>query len=178
MSRVGKNPIPIPDGVKVSFAGNVVSCEGPKGKLTKKLHDGIIVEVADKEVKVSVKVDDRFHRALHGLGRALTANMILGVTQGYSKQLQIVGVGFRAQLQGKILNLQLGYSHPIVYKIPDGITIEVPSATEIAINGIDKQLVGQTAADIRHFYPPEPYKGKGVMYKGEQIRRKAGKAVA
>ncbi|MCH7590202.1 50S ribosomal protein L6 [PVC group bacterium] len=178
MSRIGKKPIALPKEVKLVFANNEVVCEGPKGKLFQKLHPLIQVTIEDVEVRVSVEGQTKSARAMHGLGRALIANMIQGVTEGYEKSLLLTGVGFRGQIQGKSLNLQLGYSHPILYQIPDGVSLEMPSATEITIKGIDKQAVGQVAANIRQFYVPEPYKGKGVSYKGEQIRRKAGKTVA
>ncbi|MFH0732071.1 MAG: 50S ribosomal protein L6 [Candidatus Omnitrophota bacterium] len=178
MSRIGKRPVDIPSGVKVQKQGSVISVEGPKGKLNCPLPKGIDVEVKDNKITVTRSADNKQQRSLHGLIRALLANMIKGVTEGYSKQLEIVGVGFKAQAAGKKLVLNLGFSHPIEYDIPDGITIETPKPIQILIKGIDKQAVGEVAAEIRDFYKPEPYKGKGIRYSGEYVKKKAGKTVA
>jgi len=178
MSRIGKNPIEIPKAVKAKLEGNVVAIEGPKGKLTQKLHEHISVEIKENQIFVKRSSDSKFDKSLHGLSRTLIANMIKGVTEGFSKELEIQGVGYKGQAQGKELVLNLGFSHPINFSIPEGITIKTPKPTQIAIEGIDKQLVGETAAKIRRFYPPEPYKGKGIRYVGEYVRRKAGKTVA
>lgn len=176
MSRVGNNPIDIPSGVEVSVSGNSVSVKGPKGTLERSFDERISVSVADGVVSLSRVDDERESRALHGLSRALIANMVEGVANGYSKELQAVGVGYRAALKGSSLELQLGFSHPVNVTAPDGVTFEVPEPTRIIISGINKQLVGQTAADIRKIRPPEPYKGKGLRYSDEHVRRKAGKA--
>jgi len=178
MSRIGKRPINIPEGVKVQKRDNVVYVEGPKGKLDYSLAQGIDVDIKDNTIVVIRSSDDKQQRALHGLARALIANMIKGVMEGFSKQLEIIGVGFKAQVSGKKLTLNLGFSHPIEYRIQDGITIETPKPTQIVVKGIDKQAVGETAAEIRDFYKPEPYKGKGIRYVGEYVRKKAGKTVA
>ncbi len=178
MSRVGRKPIPIVKGVTVSQKDGKVVVKGPKGELSATVHPEISVEITPAEVLVSRHADDGAHRALHGLWRALIQNMINGVTQGYSQKLEIVGVGYRAEMKGKKLQLMLGYSHPILFGPPDGVNLEAPTQTSIMITGIDKQLVGLVAAKIRSFRPPEPYKGKGVKYEGEYIRRKAGKAAA
>lgn len=177
MSRVGKKPIAVPDNVKLTVDENIVIVEGPKGKLEQKIHHRIEVEVKDNEILVKRSSDLKLDKSLHGLIRSLIQNMIIGVTSGYMKELEIHGVGLRAQVQGKKLNLQLGFSHPVNYEVPQGITIETPKPTQIIIKGIDKQKVGEVAAEIRHFYKPEPYKGKGIRYKGEHVRRKAGKTV-
>jgi len=178
VSRVGRKPISISKGVTVTQKDGKVVVKGPKGELTANVHPDISVDVTSAEVHVSRHADDGAHRALHGLWRANIQNMINGVVQGYSKKLEIVGVGYRAEMKGKKLQLMLGYSHPILFGPPDGITLEAPTQTSIIISGIDKQLVGLVAAKIRSFRPPEPYKGKGVKYEGEYIRRKAGKAAA
>jgi large subunit ribosomal protein L6 len=178
VSRVGRKPIPIVKGVTVTKKDDAIVVKGPKGELSTTVHPDITIEVKQSEVLVSRHADDGAHRALHGLWRALIQNMISGVTQGYSRKLEIVGVGYRAEMRGKKLQLMLGYSHPILFGPPDGVTIEAPTQTSIMISGIDKQLVGLVAAKIRSFRPPEPYKGKGVKYEGEYIRRKAGKAAA
>jgi large subunit ribosomal protein L6 len=178
VSRVGRKPIPIVKGVTVSQKDGKVVVKGPKGELSATVHPEISVEITPAEVLVSRHADDGAHRALHGLWRALIQNMINGVTQGYSQKLEIVGVGYRAEMKGKKLQLMLGYSHPILFGPPDGVNLEAPTQTSIMITGIDKQLVGLVAAKIRSFRPPEPYKGKGVKYEGEYIRRKAGKAAA
>lgn len=176
MSRIGKSPIELPSGVEVKVNGNVVEVKGSKGTLTQTLADGITVSVDDGTVTVERDSEERNTRALHGLMRSLIANMVTGVSEGYSKELSAVGVGYRAALKGKQLELQVGFSHPVQIDAPDGITFEVPEPTRIIVGGIDKQLVGQVAANIRAVRPPEPYKGKGIRYVDEQVRRKAGKA--
>jgi large subunit ribosomal protein L6 len=182
MSRIGKKPVPIPAGVEVKVDGNKVTVKGPKGSLTQELLGATKVEVdaAAKEVRLSRESEVRVERAKHGLYRALIANMIEGVTKGYAKSLEIQGVGYRAQLAGKRLNLFVGYNTkvPEVYNIPEGVTVTVPQPTEINIVGIDKQLVGQVAASIRLIRPPDVYKGKGVRYRGEVVRKLPGKTVA
>ena len=176
MSRIGRKVITIPAGVEVSVnAENFVTVKGPKGTLTEKIHNNITVTVEGANVSVTRLDDERENRALHGLSRTLIANMVEGVTKGYSKTLEMVGVGYKAAKSGKTLTLNLGHSHPILFEEKDGITFEVPNSTTIVVNGINKQLVGQIAAQIREKRPPEPYLGKGVKYVGEHIRRKAGK---
>ncbi len=177
MSRVGKKPIDIPSNVKVNLDGKMVEVEGPKGKLEEHIHQRMSVKIEDNQVLVTRPSDNRLDKSLHGLTRSLIQNMVIGVTEGYKKELEIHGVGMRAQLQGKKLSLQLGFSHPVNYDVPEGISMIVAKPTQIEITGIDKQLVGEVAAEIRHFYKPEPYKGKGIRYKGEYVRRKAGKTV-
>jgi|SRR4051794_27346560 large subunit ribosomal protein L6 len=178
MSRIGNKAVEIPAKVKVSIDdGGKVAVEGPKGKLSWTLPDGIKASVADNQVSLVRDAETRSVKALHGLSRALINNMVVGVSQGFAKQLEIEGVGFKAAVQGKNLNLSLGFSHPVLFPIPDEIKITVTDNTKIAIEGVDKKTVGQVAADIRGYYPPEPYKGKGVRYAGEQIRRKEGKTV-
>jgi large subunit ribosomal protein L6 len=178
MSRIGNKAVDIPDKVKVSIDNDeAVLVEGPKGKLTWKLPGKIKASVKDNRVSLVRETEARGVKALHGLSRSLVNNMVQGVSMGFSKQLEIEGVGFRAAVQGSILNLSLGFSHPIPFSIPKDIEITVADNTKITIQGVDKKLVGQVAADIRGFYPPEPYKGKGVRYAGEQIRRKVGKTV-
>lgn len=177
MSRIGKKFIAVPSGVKVAVSGRGVNVQGPKGKLDLSVHPRMKVEVTGDKVQVSRPTDIGSDRALHGLTRSLIQNMILGVTAGYSKDLEIVGVGFKAIVKGKILNLALGYTHPIDYNIPDGIEIKCPNPTRVNVSGMDKQKVGQVAAEIRGYYEPEPYKGKGIHYVGEVIRRKQGKTV-
>ncbi|MBI3999714.1 MAG: 50S ribosomal protein L6 [Candidatus Omnitrophica bacterium] len=176
MSRIGRKPISVPQGVKVQVLGPKIHVEGPKGKLDLNVHPRMKVAVADGQIAVSRPTNIPQDRSLHGLTRTLIANMVTGVTQEFSKMLEIEGVGFKAQLQGKNLQLSLGFSHPIDFQIPEGIKIEVPKPTTVVVKGIDKVLVGQVAANIRGFFEPEPYKGKGIRYTGEQIRRKAGKA--
>jgi large subunit ribosomal protein L6 len=178
MSRIGKAPIGLPAGVDVSYDDNTVVVKGPKGTLSQDLDPRISVAIDDGVLTVTRENDEREARALHGLSRALIANMVIGVSDGYSKELQAVGVGYRGALKGKTLELQVGYSHPVVIEAPDGITFEVPEPTRFIISGIDKQLVGQVAANIRAVRPPEPYKGKGIRYVDEYVRRKAGKAGA
>jgi large subunit ribosomal protein L6 len=175
MSRIGKQPVPIPTGVEVSIDAPIVTVKGPKGELSQRLPPEIEVSIDDDRIVVTRPSDQARHRALHGLSRTLVANMVEGVTNGYRKTLEIHGVGYRAVKQGKGINLQLGFSHPIQYDAPAGIDIDVPQPTQVVVEGIDKQLVGQVAAEIRSFRPPEPYKGKGVRYLGEHVRRKAGK---
>jgi len=179
MSRIGNKSITIPDKVKceISTAGDV-KVEGPKGKLAWKLPTGVAAEVKEKEITLVRKAETRANRALHGLSRALIANMVLGVSTGFTRTLEIHGVGFRATVKGDVLDLSLGFSHPVLFPIPKEIKITVTENTKIAIEGIDKQLVGQVAANIRAYYPPEPYKGKGVRYTNEIIRRKEGKKQA
>jgi large subunit ribosomal protein L6 len=178
VSRVGRKLIPIVAGVKVKQSGRTVTVNGPKGELAADVHPDIGVKIDEGTIQVSRSSDLKQHRALHGLWRALLANMVRGVTEGYSKKLELVGVGYRAEMKGKKLQLLLGFSHPIVFGPPEGIKIETPTQNNITISGIDRQLVGQVAAKIRSFRPPEPYKGKGIKYEGEYIRRKAGKAAA
>jgi len=177
MSRVGRKVIEIPSGVKIDLKDQKVNVQGPKGKLDYDIHPRIKVAVAEKEIKVERPTDIRTDRALHGLTRSLIQNMIDGVVNGYSKELNIDGVGFKAAVKGKVLSLNLGYTHTIEYPIPDGIEVKCQGATKLAVSGIDKQKVGQVAADIRRFHTPEPYKGKGIHYVGEQFRRKQGKTV-
>ena len=176
MSRVGRLPIPIPGGVDVAVQERTVRVKGPKGQLERTVHPDITVAVTNGRITVSRQTDGRFHRALHGLTRALVANMVRGVTQGYTVQLEIQGVGYRAQKQGQKLALQIGFSHPVELDPPTGITFEAPQPNRIVVTGIDKELVGQTAARIRALREPDPYKGKGIRYLGERVRRKAGKA--
>lgn len=178
MSRVGRKPVPITKGVTVTNNKGLIVVKGPKGELSATVHPEITVEVKSSEVVVTRHADDGPHRALHGLWRALIQNMINGVVTGYSQKLEIVGVGYRAEMKGRSLQLMLGFSHPILFSPPEGIKVEAPTQTSILVSGIDKQLVGLVAAKIRSFRPPEPYKGKGVKYEGEYIRRKAGKAAA
>ena len=176
MSRIGKTPIEIKSGVEVVVNANSVEIKGPKGTLAQNIPEGIEVQKEEETIIVKRDNDLRETKALHGLVRSLLNNMVHGVTEGYQKQLELVGVGYRAQSKGKnALELQLGFSHPVKYSAPEGITLEVPSQTEINISGIDKQVVGQVAADIRALKKPEPYKGKGIRYVGEHIIRKAGK---
>lgn len=178
MSLVGKKPIQIPKDVKVEIKDGAVCVEGPKGKLSQKLPYRISIEVKDGQVYVKRAGDSKLDKSLHGLMRALTFNMIKGVTEGYVKEMEIVGIGFKAQVQGDKLNMQLGFSHPVNFHIPQGIKIETPKPTHIVIRGIDKEQVGEIAAEIRAIYPPEPYKGKGIKFLGEHIKRKVGKAQA
>ena len=175
MSRIGKTPVPVPAGVTVYLAGSNVAVKGPKGELKFVLTDQVIAKMEEGAVKVDPKDKTKLARSAWGMSRTMIANMIKGVTEGYSKTLEITGVGYRAAAQGKTLNLALGYSHDINYAVPEGIEIKTPKPTEIVISGIDKQRVGQVAAEIRDFRSPEPYKGKGVKYAGEYIFRKEGK---
>lgn len=176
MSRIGKLPIKLPENVKCTWKDSRVTVEGPKGKLEKGITFSGEIEVEKDSVRLISEESDIKKKALYGLARSLINSMVIGVTEGFSKTLKIVGVGFKAQIQGKTLLLNLGFSHSINFLIPEGIKLDVPDMTTIIISGIDKQLVGQVAADIRKFRPPEPYKGKGIVYSNEVIRRKAGKA--
>lgn len=176
MSRIGKKPVVIPAGVEVKLDGNHISVKGPKGELALDFNPEISVEIKENEIIVSRPSDDKTHRSLHGLTRTLISNMVTGVTEGYSKTLEVNGVGYRAQKQGKNLVMNLGYSHQVIVPEVDGITVDVPSANQIVVSGADKQLVGQFAAEVRAKRPPEPYKGKGIKYSDEHIRRKEGKA--
>jgi large subunit ribosomal protein L6 len=175
MSRIGKQPIPTPSAVQVAVKGQVVSLKGPKGALSFRAPDDVEVAHAGGEIIIKPRADTTRARAMWGMARAILANQVKGVTDGFEKTLELTGVGYRAQLDGKNLSLSVGYSHPIVYAPPEGITIATPRPVEIKISGADKQVVGQVAAEIRSFRPPEPYKGKGVKYAGERIRRKEGK---
>ncbi|GAB4280024.1 MAG: 50S ribosomal protein L6 [Coriobacteriia bacterium] len=175
MSRIGKEPIPVPSGVEVSVEGSTVRVKGPKGELVQTFDPAMSIRVEDGTVVVTRPSDEREHRSLHGLTRSLIANMVTGVSEGFEKVLEIQGVGYRAQAKGKAIELALGLSHPVVVEPPEGITFEVPDATTIIVRGIDKQVVGQVAAEIRSKRPPEPYKGKGIRYRGEHVRRKVGK---
>jgi large subunit ribosomal protein L6 len=177
MSRIGKQPIAIPPKVKVEVKGQQVLVEGPKGKLQLELPRRTNAKVQDGKVLLGRQGDDSQAKALHGLSRALVNNMVRGVSDGFVKKLEIQGVGFKAAVQGKVVNLNLGYSHPITYPIPDQIKVTVEDNTKLTIEGPDRQVVGQVAAEIRGFYPPEPYKGKGVRYVGEHVQRKEGKTV-
>lgn len=176
MSRIGKNPIAVPSGVDIAVAGAHISVKGPKGTLERDLHPDMQVALEDGTLHVRRPTDERRHRALHGLTRTLVANMVTGVTTGFAKVLEIQGVGYRCAAKGKDLEFQLGFSHPVLVQPPDGITFTVESPTRVVVAGLDKQLVGQVAANIRSLRPPDPYKGKGVRYEGEYVRRKAGKA--
>lgn len=178
MSRIGKVPVPIPDKVKVDVKDQTVLVEGPKGKVSKTFAPVVKIAVADKKVTVAPVEETRFARAMYGTARSIIASMVKGVTAGYTKELEIQGVGFKANLKGKQLDLALGYSHPIFFEIPEGIKITVTDQTKLKIEGADKQLVGAVTANIRSYYPPEPYKGKGVRIVGERVRRKEGKTVA
>lgn len=176
MSRIGKMPIQIPAGVEINIDGNKVNVKGPKGELSQVFNKNMTIKQADGVLTVERPNDERENMALHGLTRSLVNNMVIGVSKGFEKKLELNGVGYRANLKGRDLDLQLGYSHPVVVKAPEGITFETPSQEEIIVKGIDKQLVGEIAAVIRKKRPPEPYKGKGIKYAGEHIRRKLGKA--
>ena len=177
MSRIGKKPVIIPANVTVDIAeGNVVTVKGPKGSLTHAFHPDMILKIEGNELIVDRPDEEHLHKSLHGLTRTLLANMVEGVSNGFSKKLQLVGVGYRAALKGKDLEMQLGYSHPVLVEAPENITFEVPSQTEIVVSGPSKEQVGQVAANIRKWRKPEPYKGKGIRYEGEHVRRKAGKA--
>ena len=176
MSRIGKRPIPVPSGVTVTLDGNTVTVKGPRGTLSRALPEEMQVTQENGEIMVARPSDEPRHRALHGLSRTLVANMVEGVTKGFQKQLDIVGVGYRAETKPYGLFLALGYSHPIEYKAPEGIKLTAQNPTTVIVDGSSKEVVGQVAAEIRSLRPPEPYKGKGIKYAGEQIRRKAGKA--
>ena len=176
MSRIGKQPIPVPSGVEIKIDGSTVHVKGPKGELTQTFTDVLTIELEDGNIIVTRPDESRTARSLHGLTRTLVSNMVVGVSAGFSKNLEIVGVGYRAALKGKDIELQLGFSHPVLMVAEPGITFEVPAPTKITVSGIDKQRVGQVAADIRKWRKPEPYKGKGIRYEGEKVRRKLGKA--
>ena len=176
MSRIGRAPVSIPSGVKVTQDGQRLLVEGPKGTLPITLPSELSVKITDQVLQVARGNEEQPVRALHGLYRALIANMVQGVVTGFSKELEIVGVGYRAQVQGKQLSLSVGFSHPVVVAIPEGLTVEAPKPTMLIVKGFDKHLVGQFAATLRRIAPPEPYKGKGIKYAGEVVRRKAGKA--
>jgi large subunit ribosomal protein L6 len=176
MSRIGKKSIIIPKGVLVEVKDGTVFIEGPKGRLSRPLSSRISLEIKENELLVKRVADTKLDRSLHGLYRALIANMIKGVTEGYSRELEIIGVGFKAAVQGDNLNLQLGFSHPVNLGIPQGIKIETPKPTQIVVKGIDKEQVGRVSTEIRAIYPPEPYKGKGIRFQGEYVKKKVGKA--
>jgi large subunit ribosomal protein L6 len=176
MSRIGKKSIPVPKGVTVTVEGNVVKVKGPKGELQRTVHPELSIKLENNELTVSRPSEETRHKALHGLTRTLVANMVEGTSTGFRKTLELVGVGYKAEARPYGLQLALGYSHPIEYKAPTGIKLTAPVPTQILIDGADKEMVGQVAAEIRSFRKPEPYKGKGIKYQGEQIRRKAGKA--
>ncbi len=178
MSRVGKSPVPIPPEVKVSLSDGKVQVAGPKGQLERSLPQGVKVRIEDNQIVVERPDDSRQGRSIHGLTRTLLSNMVLGVSQGFEKKLEIVGVGYRAERKGEGLVLALGFSHPILYPLPPGIDVVVERQVSLTVRGIDKELVGAVAAKIRSLKPPEPYKGKGVRYVGERVRRKVGKAKA
>ena len=175
MSRVAKKPVEVPSGVEVKLNGQALSVKGSKGELGLDVHPDVAVEFADNVLKFAARDEERSSIALAGTMRALAANVVTGVSAGFEKKLELVGVGYRAQAQGKVLNLTLGFSHPVAYEAPEGITIETPSQTEILVKGIDKQVVGQVASEIRAYRPPEPYKGKGVRYSDEHVVRKEAK---
>jgi len=177
MSRVGNKALSVPEKVKLEIKGQEVLVEGPKGKLSWTLPEGISIKEEDGAFNVTRQSELRSHRALHGTSRSLISNMIAGVSTGFVKELEIQGVGFRAAVKGKNLDLSLGKSHPLLHPIPEGLTVTVTDNTKIKVEGVDKQVVGQFAAEVRSYYPPEPYKGKGVRYVGEYVRRKAGKSV-
>jgi large subunit ribosomal protein L6 len=176
MSRIGKQPITVPSGVKVNLDNGTIKVTGPQGSLEMPVRPEVDLNVDEKSIEVTRKDDSSSSRALHGLTRALIANMVRGVSEGFTKKLEIVGVGYKADVKGNVVNLSLGFSHPVNYTLPEGISASVEKQTQLEIKGADKQVVGQVAADIRGFRPPEPYKGKGIKYADETIRRKAGKA--
>ncbi|MBM4167942.1 MAG: 50S ribosomal protein L6 [Ignavibacteria bacterium] len=178
MSRIGRKPVQIAKGITVTQESGILKVKGPKGELSTVPHRLIGVDIKGQEIVLTRHSDEKFSKSLHGLWRALIQNMVTGVSEGFSRKLEIVGVGYRAEMKGKKLHLQVGYSHPILFSPPDGVKIETPTQTSILVSGIDKQLVGLVASKIRSFRPPEPYKGKGIKYEGEYIRRKAGKAAA
>lgn len=175
MSRIGKKAVAVPSGVTAGVEGQTIKVKGPKGALQVVLHEDVAARLDDGAIKIDPRAESNRARAMWGLSRSLVQNLVTGVTKGFERRLEITGVGYRAALQGKNLQLSLGYSHEILYPIPEGITVAIPKPTEIVVNGIDKQKVGQVAAEIRAFRPPEPYKGKGVRYAGEYILRKEGK---
>lgn len=176
MSRIGKQPIPVPAGVDVALDGNTLTVKGPKGELTRSFNEILTIKQEGEEIIVERPDDSREAKSMHGLTRTLINNMVVGVSEGFSKKLELVGVGYRAQLKGKDLEMQLGYSHPVVVQAPEGITFECPSQNEIIVSGASKEAVGQVAANVRAWRKPEPYKGKGIRYEGEYVRRKLGKA--
>jgi large subunit ribosomal protein L6 len=176
MSRIGRQPIEVPGGVDVEIEGTHVSVKGPRGTLERSLHPEMKLVQEDSTIRVERPSDEAMHRSLHGLTRTLVANMVEGVTKGYEKRLEIVGVGYRAQLRGQDLEIAAGFSHPVIVQCPEGLEFEVPQPTRITVRGNDKQAVGEIAAKIRKIRPPEPYKGKGIRYEGEHVRKKAGKA--
>ncbi|MCI0596937.1 MAG: 50S ribosomal protein L6 [candidate division Zixibacteria bacterium] len=178
MSRIGKLPVSLPAGVSVNFSGPVVTVKGPKGTLTRTFRPEVTVSQADGQLVVKRNGESRLHKSLHGLSRALLANMVTGVTREFSKVLIIVGVGYRAELSGKLVSFSLGYSHPILIRPPEGVKITVENPTRVVVSGVDRELVGEVAAKIRGLRAPEPYKGKGIQYEGEKLRRKAGKTAA
>jgi len=175
MSRIAKQPVPVPKGVEVTIEGNTVSAKGPKGNETLVLHEHVEARLEDGELGVTPKSGEQEAMAMTGTMRSLLSNLVVGVSDGFQKRLELRGVGYRAQAQGRALNLTLGFSHPVVHQVPEGITVETPSQTEIVVSGTDKQVVGQVAADIRGYRPPEPYKGKGVRYAGEYVAMKEAK---
>lgn len=175
MSRIAKNPVEIPSGVQVAINGNDISVKGPKGALDRTIHDSVSVVQEDNILKFSASASQKGAMAMAGTMRALVGNMVTGVSEGFEKKLTLIGVGYRAQAQGKVLNLTLGFSHPVSYEVPEGITVETPSQTEILVKGVDKQVVGQVAANIRAYRSPEPYKGKGVRYADEHVVMKEAK---
>jgi large subunit ribosomal protein L6 len=175
MSRIGKAPIPLPDSVEFKYDNAVVTVKGPKGELTQRVPREMMVEVGDGVIEVKRPTDSGQHRSLHGLTRTLIANMVTGVTDGFEKRLEIIGVGYRASVKGSDLELLVGYSHPVVIEPPDNIAFECPQQTVVIVRGIDKQVVGEVAAKVRSIRPPEPYKGKGIRYAGEYVQRKVGK---
>ena len=175
MSRIGRQPIPVPAGVTISIEPDVVRVNGPKGELSERVNRDMKIEQSDDQIVVTRPTDRGEHRARHGLTRTLIANMVQGVTAGFEKRLEIQGVGYRAQLRGSDLEMQLGFSHPVSVKAPEGVTFEVPAPTQIVVRGISKQVVGEVAAQIRKWRPPEPYKGKGIRYADEYVQRKVGK---
>lgn len=176
MSRIGKKPVPVPANVTVTLDGNTVKVKGPKGELSRTIHPDMQLKMENGEVVVGRPSDDANHKALHGLSRTLVANMVEGVSTGFSKTLELVGVGYKAEARPYGLQLALGFSHPVEYRAPTGIKLTAPQPTQIIVEGANKEVVGQVAAELRSLRPPEPYKGKGVKYQGEQVRRKAGKA--
>lgn len=178
MSRIGKKPVAVPKDVKIEVKEGSVFVEGPKGKLSRKLSDRINIEIKDGQLLVKRVANTKMDKSLHGLYRALIVNMIKGVTEGYVKEMEIIGVGFKAAVQGDKLNMALGFSHPVNFAIPQGLKIETPKPTQIIIRGIDKELVGKISTEIRAIYPPEPYKGKGIRFAGEYVKKKVGKAQA
>jgi large subunit ribosomal protein L6 len=178
LSRVGKNPITLPPEVKLEIKGDEVAVQGPKGKLSRRLHPSIKLEQKEGKLVLTRPSDSKFHKSLHGLSRALVANMVKGVTQGFQRMLEIQGIGYKAEMKGKDMVLSLGFSHPILFTSPPGIELKLEDPTKIIVSGADKELVGLVAEKIRSFYPPEPYQGKGVRYRGERVRRKAGKTAA